>query len=138
MEKLKLHTQYYIIYNFFSTYTIFTLNYIILKREYFAAGDSCFYIGLSGKEHASAPSFEPYQCCRSSEKKYSSNNNAQNGHNGKSSKKDKTTVTSDSKSKSKVENDYSKGRASPQEKEKNVKGKKGIHNSADGKYIWWW
>lgn len=28
----------------------------------FAAGDSCFYIGL-GNTKANTPSFEPYQCC---------------------------------------------------------------------------
>lgn len=28
----------------------------------FAAGDSCFYIGL-GNTKTSTPSFEPYQCC---------------------------------------------------------------------------
>lgn len=28
----------------------------------FAAGDSCFYIGL-GNTKANSPTFEPYQCC---------------------------------------------------------------------------
>lgn len=90
----------------------------------FTTGDSCFYIGLSGKEHASVPSFEPYQCCRSGEKKYSSTNN---NDNGKHVKKEKTAVSTNDKSKksdSKTSGD----------KEKVLKGKK----DGSGKYIWWW
>lgn len=96
----------------------------------FAAGDSCFYIGLSGKEHASVPSFEPYQCCRAGEKKYSSNNN--NHEDGRySSKKEKTAVSADNKIKNKVET-----KPTTPDKEKPLKGKKNANGN--GKYIWWW
>ncbi|XKL68811.1 hypothetical protein PGB90_006580 [Kerria lacca] len=93
-------------------------------------GDSCFYIGLSGKEHASVPSFEPYQCCRAGEKKYSSNNN--NHEDGRySSKKEKTAVSADNKIKNKVET-----KPTTPDKEKPLKGKKNANGN--GKYIWWW
>lgn len=81
----------------------------------FAAGDSCFYIGL-GNTKTSTPSFEPYQCCPKPQPQ------AEKEKSEKPVKKEAKT----SESKTNGKPDYSN-------KKKEKRNKKD-----NGKASWWW
>lgn len=85
----------------------------------FAAGDSCFYIGL-GNTKSNTPSFEPYQCCP------------------KPAEKEKTETKKDKSGKplrKETKDDELKANGKPDSNNK----KKGKGNKKDnGKGSWWW
>lgn len=102
----------------------------------FAAGDSCFYIGL-GNTKTNTPSFEPYQCCpkpqtqREKEKTVKTvkpvRKEAKNSESKSNSKRD------ESKSNSKRDNEPKASDKNDSKKKKEKRNKKDNGNAS-----WWW
>jgi len=89
----------------------------------FAAGDSCFYIGL-GNTKTNTPSFEPYQCCpkpQSPAEKEKPEN-----------KKDKTGKPV--RKETKDDEQKTNGKPDSNNKKKEKRNKK----DGNGKASWWW
>lgn len=119
----------------------------------FAAGDTCFYIGLGGKNELRTSVYEPFQCCPTKVKKStkfpkvtstSTSTSVKLPSGGKPTNERKQfkaeqIVKSSNKGKeSKKEvKEVKRAKGSPDsEKEKGNKGKKGFFDN--GKYIWFW
>lgn len=84
----------------------------------FAAGDSCFYIGL-GNAKTNTPSFEPYQCCPKPQPR------------NEREKSEKPVKKETKNSESKVN-----GKADNNNKNNNKKDKR--NKKDNGKTTWWW
>jgi len=82
----------------------------------FAAGDSCFYIGL-GNTKTNTPTFEPYQCCPKPQ--------------SHASEKEKPGKTANKEAK----NSEPKINSKPDNNKKRDKKNKKDNN---GKASWWW
>lgn len=89
----------------------------------FAAGDSCFYIGL-GNTKTNAPTFEPYQCCPKPQ-----------SHATEKEKTGKPTNKETKTSKNFAKHDESKTNGKP---ENNNKKKDKRNKKDNGKASWWW
>lgn len=90
----------------------------------FAAGDSCFYIGL-GNTKTNSPTFEPYQCCPKPSQPQTANEKPE-------SKKDKSGKSARKETKDDVLNANGKPDNYNKKKEKRNKKDNG------GKASWWW
>lgn len=88
----------------------------------FAAGDSCFYIGL-GNTKTNSPTFEPYQCCPKPQSQ------AEN---------DKTEVKKEKPGKpgrKESKDDEPKSNSKP---DNNNRKKEKRNKKDNGKASWWW
>lgn len=89
----------------------------------FAAGDSCFYIGL-GNTKTNTPTFEPYQCCpKLAKPQPQAGKEKQSGKSAKKEKKDDEPKTN-----GKHDNNNNNN------KKKEKRNKK----DGNGKGSWWW
>lgn len=89
----------------------------------FAAGDSCFYIGL-GNTKTNTPSFEPYQCCPKPQSQA-----ARKEKPGKPTK----PVNKETKNSGKNEELKVNGKSDNNNKKRDKRNKKD-----NGKASWWW
>jgi len=87
----------------------------------FAAGDSCFYIGLGNTKTNTAPSFEPYQCCPKPQSQ------------ARGKEKMGKPVNKETKNSAKNDEPKTGGKADNNNKKKEKRNKKD-----NGKGSWWW